>query len=140
MNRYKAMVYAKSPRTGIETNYLVGYVVAPNIEEAIRVYEEDGMPWVTVEVDVGLDVELVDLLKDLKEKEKPESRGNPREVMGSMDYDSFMDCLESLGSKEEIETLIEEYTKEGESMAPWVKVMKQFLKDNYGDKGDEKTD
>jgi hypothetical protein len=140
MNRYKAMVYAKSPRTGIETNYLVGYVVAPNIEEAIRVYEEDGMPWVTVEVDVGLDVELVDLLKDLKEKAKAESGINPREVIGSTDYDSFMDWLEAFETREEIESLIEEYTKEGEYLAPWVQVMKQFLKDNYGDKGDEKTD
>jgi hypothetical protein len=132
MNRYKAMVYAKSPRTGLETEYFVGYVVASTIEEAIRVYEEDCTPWVTVEVDLEFE-SIADTIKS--------STGapiNPKGSIKGLSYDSFMDCLEAFDSREEIESLIEEYTKEGESMAPWIKVMKQFLKDNYGDEDEEK--
>jgi len=131
MNIYTAMVYAKSPRTGLDTNYFVGYVSASNLEEAIRSYEEDNMPWVTVIAEA----KEIDVVKDIK-KEYTDTI-NPREIVKDMNYDDFMDWLSISEGRDYIESAIKAFSKEGDDLLDYVLIMKQFLKDKYGDRSEE---
>ena len=136
--------------TGLVTTYHAGFVNAPNIKEAIRSFEEDGMPYVIVMQHdipmVGTFVDEKDLTQkgevNVKEIDEVESAystfSDPRNITKDMTYDDFMDWLDLSRSEQDIVSAIVAFEKVG--LKEHVKIMKQYLKDNYGDKKEDEEE
>lgn len=131
MSIYKQTVQAISPRTGLLTTYELGFIEAESLVEAIRVCEEEGLPFITVSP-------FEDNSKGVIYKREEDLNAayqnisSPSKLVEGMTFDDFMDWLELARNREDVLSAIKAFERE-EGMENYIKVMRQYLKDNFND-------